>query len=120
MSLRVAKSAHAANINCDVFDRCPLRAVLASLTHAHGTIDNLRGTLGLLLYSSFLTNNEVSPKFGAIGINGKQLHALECGLLGLTLLAPTMLTTRGWLCTPAHRLARLAERFNVAYLPTRH
>lgn len=53
-------------------------------------------------------------------IEREQLYGLGCGLVDLTLLASTMLTTGARVWTLDHRLHRLAERFQVAYLPTRH
>jgi len=53
-------------------------------------------------------------------IEGEKLFGLGCGLVDLTLLASAMLTTGARLWTMDQRLRRLAERFQVAYLPTRH
>jgi predicted nucleic acid-binding protein len=53
-------------------------------------------------------------------IEREQLFGLGCGLVDLTLLASAMLTTGARLWTLDQRLRRLAERFQVAYLPTRH
>ena len=53
-------------------------------------------------------------------IEREQLFGLGCGLVDLTLLASTMLTTGARLWTLDQRLRRLAERFQVAYLPARH
>lgn len=48
------------------------------------------------------------------------LFGLGCGLVDLTLLASTMLTTGARLWTLDQRLRTLAARFEIAYLPTRH
>jgi predicted nucleic acid-binding protein len=53
-------------------------------------------------------------------IEREQLFGLGCGLVDLTLLASTMLTTGARLWTLDQRLRRLAERFRVAYLPAKH
>lgn len=53
-------------------------------------------------------------------IEREQLFGLGCGLVDVTLLASTMLTTGARLWTLDQRLRRLAERFQVAYLPTTH
>jgi predicted nucleic acid-binding protein len=53
-------------------------------------------------------------------IEREQLFGLGCGLVDLTLLASTMLTAGARLWTLDQRLGRLAERFQVAYLPAKH
>lgn len=53
-------------------------------------------------------------------IERERLFGLGCGLVDLTLLASTMLTTGARLWTLDQRLRILAERFEIAYLPTRH
>jgi predicted nucleic acid-binding protein len=53
-------------------------------------------------------------------IEREQLYGLGCGLVDLTLLASTMLTTGARLWTLDQRLRPLAERFQVAYLPATH
>jgi len=53
-------------------------------------------------------------------IEREQLFGLGCGLVDLTLLASTMLTTGARLWTLDQRLRILAGRFEIAYLPTRH
>lgn len=53
-------------------------------------------------------------------IEREKLFGLGCGLVDLTLLASAMLTTGARLWTLDQRLCRLAERFQVAYLPSRH
>lgn len=53
-------------------------------------------------------------------IEREQLFGLGYGLVDLTLLASTMLTTGARLWTQDQRLRRLAQRFQVAYLPARH
>lgn len=53
-------------------------------------------------------------------IEREQLFGLGCGLVDLTLLASTMLTTGARLWTLDQRLRILAERFEIAYVPTRH
>ncbi len=53
-------------------------------------------------------------------IEREQLFGLGCGLVDLTLLASTMLTTGARLWTLDQRQRLLAERFQIAYLPTRH
>jgi hypothetical protein len=53
-------------------------------------------------------------------IERDRLFGLGCGLVDLTLLASTMLTTGARLWTLDQRLRLLAERFEIAYLPTRH
>lgn len=50
----------------------------------------------------------------------ERLFGLGCGLVDLTLLASTMLTTGARLWTLDQRLRLLAERFQIAYLPTTH
>jgi len=53
-------------------------------------------------------------------IERERLFGLGCGLVDLTLLASTMLTAGTRLWTFDQRLRLLAERFQIAYLPTRH
>lgn len=53
-------------------------------------------------------------------IERERLFGLGCGLVDLTLLASTMLTTGARLWTLDQRLRILAERFQIAYLPTKH
>lgn len=53
-------------------------------------------------------------------IEREKLFGLGCGLVDLTLLGSAMLTTGARLWTLDQRLRRLAERFQVAYLPARH
>lgn len=53
-------------------------------------------------------------------IEREKLFGLGCGLVDLTLLASAMLTTGARLWTLDRRLRRLAERFQVAYLPAEH
>lgn len=53
-------------------------------------------------------------------IERERLFGLGCGLVDLALLASTMLTTGARLWTLDQRLRLLAERFQIAYLPTRH
>jgi len=53
-------------------------------------------------------------------IERERLFGPGCGLVDLTLLASTMLTTGARLWTLDHRLHQLAERFHIAYLPIRH
>ena len=51
-------------------------------------------------------------------IERERLFGLRCGLVDLTLLASTMLTTGARLRTLDQCL--LAKRFQIAYVPTRH
>lgn len=53
-------------------------------------------------------------------IERERLFGLGCGLVDLTLLASTMLTTGARLWTQDQRLRVLAERFHIAYLPIKH
>ena len=53
-------------------------------------------------------------------IEREQLYGLGCGLVDLTLLASTLLTPGSRLWTLDARLVRLAERFNITYMPPRH
>jgi predicted nucleic acid-binding protein len=53
-------------------------------------------------------------------IERERLFGLGCGLVDLTLLASTMLTTGARLWTLDQRLRLLAERFRIAYLPIKH
>lgn len=53
-------------------------------------------------------------------IEREHLYGLGCGLVDLTLLTSTMLTIGARLWTLDQRLRRLAERFQVAYLPASH
>lgn len=53
-------------------------------------------------------------------VEHERLFGLGCGLVDSTLLASTMLTTGARLWTLDQRLRILAERFEIAYLPTRH
>ncbi len=53
-------------------------------------------------------------------IERERLYGLGCGLVDLTLLASTLLTPGSRLWTQDVRLVRLAERFDIAYLPARH
>ena len=53
-------------------------------------------------------------------IERERLFGLGCGLVDLTLLASTLLTTGARLWTLDQRLRILAERFEFAYLPARH
>jgi predicted nucleic acid-binding protein len=53
-------------------------------------------------------------------IEREKLYGLGCGLVDLSLLAATLLTPNTWLWTLDKRLAVLAGRFGVAYLPKMH
>lgn len=53
-------------------------------------------------------------------VERERLFGLGCGLVDLTLLASTLLTTGASLWTLDKRLAALAERFGVAFRPTMH
>lgn len=53
-------------------------------------------------------------------IEREQLFGLGCGLVDLTLLTSTLLTPGSQLWTLDKRLLQLAERFGIAYQPTRH
>ena len=53
-------------------------------------------------------------------IEREKLFGLGCSLVDLTLLASAMLTTGARLWTLDQRSRRFAERFQVAYLPTKH
>ena len=53
-------------------------------------------------------------------IEREHLYGLGCRLVDLTLLTSTMLTTGARLWTLDERLRKLAERFQVAYLPASH
>ncbi len=50
-------------------------------------------------------------------IEREKLHGLGCGMVDLALLAGTLLTSRARLWTLDKRLAALADRYDVAYLP---
>jgi predicted nucleic acid-binding protein len=53
-------------------------------------------------------------------IERERLYGLGCGVIDLTLLASTLLTSGSRLWTLDMRLMRLAERFDIAYLTARH
>ena len=53
-------------------------------------------------------------------IEVEQLHGLGCGLVDVALLASTLITPGAQLWTLDKRLAALAERFGVRYLPQLH
>jgi predicted nucleic acid-binding protein len=53
-------------------------------------------------------------------IEREQLYGLGCGLVDLTLLASTLMTQGARLWTLDTRLARLAQRFNIAYQALQH
>lgn len=53
-------------------------------------------------------------------VERERLYGLGCGLVDLTLLASTLITPGALLWTLDQRLARLAERFDVAYKPPVH
>jgi predicted nucleic acid-binding protein len=50
----------------------------------------------------------------------ERLYGLGCGFIDLALLASTIITPGVALWTLDKRLAKLADRFNVAYRPLRH
>lgn len=51
-------------------------------------------------------------------IEREQLYGLGCGVADLALLAATLLTPGARLWSLDRRLAQLAQRFGVAFLPT--
>ncbi|MFC5463061.1 type II toxin-antitoxin system VapC family toxin [Massilia niabensis] len=53
-------------------------------------------------------------------IEREQLYGLGCGLVDLALLASALLTPGSQLWTQDRRLLQLAQRFGIAYQPTRH
>lgn len=53
-------------------------------------------------------------------VDREKLYGLGCGLVDLTLLASTLLTTGATLWTLDKRLAELATRFNVAHQAPLH
>jgi len=53
-------------------------------------------------------------------IEREQLFGQGCGLVDIALLASTLITPAAQLWTEDRRLAGLAERFGVAYLPQTH
>lgn len=53
-------------------------------------------------------------------IEREQLFGLGCGLVDLALLTSALLTPGSQLWTQDKRLLQLAERFGMAYKPTRH
>lgn len=53
-------------------------------------------------------------------IEREKLYGLGCGLVDMSLLASTLITPGASLWTLDKRLAALAERFAVAYLPSLH
>lgn len=50
-------------------------------------------------------------------IEREKLHGLGCGMVDVALLASTLLTPRTRLWTLDKRLAALADRYDVAYIP---
>ena len=50
-------------------------------------------------------------------IEREKLYGLDCGMVDLTLLAATLLTPEARLWTLDRRLAALAQRFAVAFVP---
>jgi hypothetical protein len=53
-------------------------------------------------------------------IEREKLYGLGCGLVGLTLLASTMLTPAALLWTLDKKLDALAKRFGLSYRPSVH
>jgi predicted nucleic acid-binding protein len=53
-------------------------------------------------------------------IEREGLYGLGCGLVDMSLLASTLITPGAEFWTLDKRLAKLAERFGVAHLPTLH
>jgi predicted nucleic acid-binding protein len=53
-------------------------------------------------------------------VEREQLYGLGCGLIDIALLASTLITPDAWLWTLDKRLANLAARFGVEYLPHLH
>lgn len=70
------------------------------------------GDLALLRQTRLATPAEV-----ASWIERERLYGLGCGAVDCTLLASTLLTPDAWLWTQDRRLARLAARFGVRYVP---
>lgn len=70
------------------------------------------GDLGLLRSAKVATWSEVREF-----IETEQLYGLGCGLVDVTLLASTLLTSGASLWTLDRRLQQLARRFEVAYAP---
>jgi len=71
--------------------------------------------IGLLRMATQATADEV------IGlIERERLYGLGCGLVDLSLLASTLLTTNAVLWTLDKRLAQLALRFDLLYQPKLH
>ncbi|NTZ86220.1 PIN domain nuclease [Burkholderia metallica] len=61
-----------------------------------------------------------SPAEVADWIERERLYGLGCGAVDCTLLASTLLTPNTRLWTRDRRLAQLAERFDVRYVPDMH
>lgn len=61
-----------------------------------------------------------SPVEVADWIERERLYGLGCGAVDCTLLASTLLTPNTRLWTRDRRLAHLAERFDVRYVPDMH
>lgn len=70
------------------------------------------GDLGLLPLSHQTTIIEVMEF-----IENEKLYGLGCGLVDITLLASTLITSGAILWTLDKRLEKLAKRFNVSYQP---
>lgn len=72
------------------------------------------GDLGLLPMSQIAGLRETTEF-----IERESLYGKGCGLIDMVLLASTLMTPGARLWTMDKRLAELAIRFNVAYLPSR-
>lgn len=62
--------------------------------------------------------NQASHQEVMAFVEREKLYGLGCGLVDMTLLASTLLTTGARIWTLDKRLATLAVRFGVAYSPT--
>lgn len=73
------------------------------------------GDIGLLLPANQANMSEVIAL-----IEREKLYGFGCGLVDITLLASTLITPGAQLWTLDKRLAKLSERFGIAYQPQPH